>query len=217
MEIPYLDIHTHTVPKQPAIFALRNKIIGRESIDEAVCSAGIHPWYLDTDLEAQLLTLEEALTLPQVIAVGECGLDKLCATPWDKQLYIFEQQIQLANRVQKPLIIHCVKAYQEVMMLLEQHRVSVPVIFHGFHKKLPLAQTLLKKGYVLSLGPSILKAGQDSLIKTLPLTNFFLETDDKPVSIAAIYAYFCSVRNISMETLKTQLAQNLSRLFDYSI
>lgn len=217
METPLIDIHTHTQSNEEGIFRLVNRIVSKDYVNDRICSAGIHPWYIDIDVEAQFQALEQYAQKKSVIAIGECGLDKLHNLNWDRQAPIFERQIVLANNIQKPLIIHCVRAYQEVMHHLKEQKVSVPVFFHGFNKKIELAHSLLDHGYFLGLGPSILKGQQDELIRNIPLDHFFLETDDKSTKIVDIYLYFCAVRKISLEQLKHQLTQNLLNVFRYNI
>ena len=69
-----------------------------------------------------------------VLAIGECGLDKACDTNFKLQQQVFTTQVNWANEIKKPLIIHCVRAYGEVLSLLQKNNNKVPVIFHGFNK-----------------------------------------------------------------------------------
>jgi len=215
--LPYIDIHTHQHIVENELFQVLNTIIGKEEVPNSICSVGIHPWYFDNNLDEQYALLRVAIQQPNVIAIGECGLDKICNTPWDRQIQVFEQQIQLANTSQKPLIIHCVRAYEEVIYVLMEQKVQVPVLFHGVNKKLPLIQSLIKLGYYISFGGFILDGQHDEAIKTIDLTKIFLETDNKSTNIIDIYSYFCRVRNISIEQLKQQLVQNMSNVFNYKI
>ena len=215
--LPYIDIHTHHEKSDNTVFQLLNKIIGRETVSDKVYSVGIHPWYVDTDYNNQFLILENIAQQANVLAIGECGLDKICPTNWEIQIKIFEKQIQLAKDLQKPLIIHAVKSYQEIFEILKAQQVHIPVLFHGFNKKKELAQSILQQDYYISLGTSILNGAQDSLIQSVDLSKIFLETDNKSINIVDIYSYFCRVRNISVEQLQQQLVQNLSDVFHYNI
>lgn len=211
----YIDIHTHRQHQDDAIFQLQNTIISRDTLTALPCSVGIHPWYIDSDYEKQFSALDHMLKQENVLAIGECGLDKLCETDWSLQKAAFQKQIHLAEKVKKPLIIHCVRAYQEVLRLLEE--TAQPVIFHGFNKKIDLAQQLIKKGYHVSLGSDILRGHLDQHIRELPLEKIFLETDDKPIAIIDIYTYFCTVRKISPLQLEEQMRTNFERVFKYVI
>lgn len=217
MHFSYIDIHTHHPIKEPQVFKLPNVIFGKENVLKSSCSIGIHPWYLPEQLDNSLAALYSEAAQSDVLAIGECGLDKVCDTEWSLQVYVFEKQIQLANDLQKPLIIHCVRAYQEIMQILKEKKVNVPVIFHGFNKKYELGDSILKKGYYLSLGKSILNGTQDELIQKADVTKIFLETDDKSTNIVDIYTYFCAARKISLEQLQNQLFQNFINVFRYRI
>lgn len=218
MSLPYINIHTHcTLAPTPQLFSLPNVIISKNYLFPHPCSLGIHPWYIEEQPTAQLDALHQYGKKRQVLAIGECGLDKLCHTAWSLQEMVFREQIRYANSIQKPLIIHCVRAYQECLLILREEKVEVPVLFHGFQKKTELAMQLLNEGYYLSLGPSLLSGNKDELIQRLPLEKILLETDDKSISIMDIYAYFCRVQKIELELLKEQLYQNFTHIFRYPI
>jgi len=214
---PYIDIHTHKTSLDKHTFQVYNQIIGQDKLSPNPSSAGIHPWYIDADLDQQLLLLRDIAQQEHILAIGECGLDKIAHTPWELQNTAFEKQILLANELQKPLIIHCVRAFEETIQQLQKQKAHVPILFHGINKKLPLLNSLMQKGYYVSLGAFLLQGQHDKLIETIDLTKFFLETDDKSTDIVDIYAYFCRVRNISVDLLKEQLVQNVWKVFNYKI
>lgn len=211
----YIDIHTHNLTPLPEGFSVVNVyenygIIGALS----TCSVGLHPWYLD-DIETRWHQLLKVASLPNVIAIGECGLDKVSDTDWQLQLNAFGRQIELAQQLQKPLIIHCVRAYEEVMHLLSEQKVSVPVIFHGFNKSPELAAQLTRQGYYLSFGAGILKGDRSAAtFKTVALDHIFLETDDAPHNIKSVYRIAAEIRQTSEEELILQLQQNFKTVFN---
>lgn len=213
----YIDIHTHQKTIDNRVFAVRNQIISKDETLDSTCSAGIHPWYIDSDIEQQYAELQKTVQRPNVLAIGECGLDKVCDTPWNIQIEVFKKQIQLANDIKKPLLIHCVRAYEEVLQLLKEEKNKVPTLFHGINKKYPLIQSLINQNHYISLGAFVLDGRHDETIKKIDLTKFFLETDNISTNIIDIYSYFCRVRNISIEQLKQQLVQNLSKAFNYIV
>lgn len=213
-----IDIHTHKHSEpDPGVLTLPNVIVSKESIYRKPCSAGIHPWYIDENFDLQFETLKRYQAQEGVIAVGECGLDKMTSTPWEKQVMAFEKQIELANEINKPIIIHCVRAYSEVFSSLTAKNNKVPVMMHGYAKNWALAETLLKNGYYLSLGPHILQGGMLEVIRNIPLDRVFLECDDKNAKISEIYAYFCRARKLSMQELEQQILLNFKKVFNYSI
>ncbi|WP_156309236.1 TatD family hydrolase [Sphingobacterium endophyticum] len=213
-----IDIHTHKhAEPDPGVLTLPNVIVSKESIYRTPCSAGIHPWYIDENFDRQFDTLKMYQQKEGVIAVGECGLDKMTRTPWDRQLMAFEKQIELANELNKPLILHCVRAYSEVYAALNNKHNQVPVMMHGYSKNWSLAESLLENGYYLSLGPHILKGGMMEVINNIPLDRLFLECDDKNAKISEIYAYFCRVRKLPLQDLQQQILLNFKRVFNYTI
>lgn len=218
MHVPYINIHTHNTSKSTEHeFSLPNVIISKNYLFSQPCSLGIHPWYIDSSPTAQLDALNDYGKKNQVLAIGECGLDKLCDTLWSLQEEMFRRQIVFANSIQKPLIVHCVRAHQECLRILWEERVSVPVIFHGFEKNRQLARQIYDAGYYISLGASLLSGKKDELIIDAPLNKIFLETDDKSTKIVDIYTYFCAVRKVKVTLLKEQLYQNFRSIFNYQL
>src|SRR5690606_33316081 len=128
---------------------------------------------------------------PHVLAIGECGLDKKTETNWELQALAFAQQIDLAKDLNKPLIVHCVRAFDEVIALLHERTPAVPVLFHGFNKHPNLVQYLLRKGYNFSLGTAVLSGRLHGLIREIPESSVFLEPDQPFTEIFEIYANFC--------------------------
>ena len=215
--LPYIDIHTHQLHENSNTFELLNCIVGKEEFPTTICSVGIHPWYIHEDINAQFSLLKSDAINENVLAIGECGLDKITETDWTTQVKIFEKQIQLANDLHKPLIIHCVRAYQEVFTILKDQKVTVPVIFHGFNKKAELGNSILNQGYFVSLGTSILQGNQDDFIQSVDLNKIFFETDNKSTNVVDIYSYFCNVRKIMMYDLQEQIIKNFQNVFRYNI
>lgn len=195
--------------------AVLNLYKGFETARTSVaCSVGLHPWYLQSHV-SDFMELQKAASLPNVLAIGECGLDKVCNTDWNLQLSVFVQHIVLANELQKPLILHCVRAYDEVLQLLENKKVSVPVIFHGFNKKQTIADKIIARGYYLSFGASLLqsKVQVADAFRSIPLERYFLETDDSGKTITEIYQSAAEIRNTSADTIILQVQQNFKNVF----
>jgi TatD DNase family protein len=157
--------------------------------------------------------LEKFSPLQHVLAIGECGLDKICSISFELQQKVFSAQIELANTINKPLIIHCVRAYEEVQQLLQQHRNKVPVIFHGFNKNELLAKQLVDKGFYLSFGKSLQQTVLQQLIKNIPAVKMFFETDDADIDIAAVYAIAAGALQIDINSLSLQIQKNAAAVF----
>lgn len=206
----FINVHTHNMADKNALV---NFYEGFEhSGTVPYCSLGIHPGYPDKASYAQL---EASAGRRNVLAVGECGLDKLCATDWSLQETIFRQQIELANRLHKPLIIHCVRAYSECLHLLTTAK--VPVIFHGFNRNLRIAQLLLDQGFYLSVGAAVFNPVFGAVFAALPVEQLFFETDDRSdLEIGAVYKRAAELKKIGVESLILQVEHNFQKVFNHA-
>lgn len=215
---PYVNIHTHheCSPEQVAII---NVLANQKKPGDITTffSVGLHPWHLESveKTRQSMQFVEEALRSDNCLAVGEAGLDKICKSPWELQIDAFLQQIHLAQEYQKPVIIHCVKAYNELLKIRKEMTAPTPWIFHGFHSSNQMAIQLLQAGCVLSFGKSLF-SGNDKLIQlfiSLDEDAFFLETDDEPLTIKEVYEQAARLRKVSVEELRKQQQQNFNALF----
>ncbi len=212
----YIDIHTHQARSTAGLTVINRYDGFGHAEDGLTCSMGVHPWYIHADTpDIQLASLRQYAALPNVIAIGECGLDKATDTDWQLQVSVFAAQIALANELNKPMIIHCVRAYDEVLQMLKDSRVAVPVIFHGFNKNIHLAERLLNAGYNLSFGAALLKEGSNAAkaIAHIPLERVFLETDDSAVPIEQVYETAAGWLKTGKDALILQLQNNFHRVF----
>ena len=189
-----------------------------QSAADGYYSIGLHPWYINPNtLQQQIEELNKNSRNKNVLAIGECGLDKVCSTDFILQQNAFSQQIVMANAINKPLIIHCVKAFEEVQFLLQQQKVKVPVIFHGFNKSRQLALQLVDKGYYLSFGKALQLPAIQQVLASVPLQQIFLETDDAGISIDNIYALAAPALQIDINTLSLQLKKNAAAVFGNAV
>lgn len=180
--------------------------------EQTVPSFGLHPWRVAADWESLLaqavspIVADVAESQPSPFFIGECGLDRLCDAPYALQLQAFEAQIDLSERLAKPLILHCVRSMDDVVRL---HRhATQPWVWHGFRGKPEQLRQLIREGFYLSFGwlynPESLKA--------CPPDRLFLETDDGPEAIAALYQQAAIVRGTTVEALAAQTWHNLQTL-----
>lgn len=179
-------------------------------------SLGIHPWYIQRQtIETALQTLESVTRHPKLLAIGECGLDKCIALPLAVQIDVFSRQIELAERIDKPLIIHCVRAYSELLQLKKQFRPKQAWILHGFNGKPALATQLLEQDCYLSFGAALLNAGNhaDQALRRTPADRLFLETDCAELSISAIYAAAAKILGTDVASLRQQIHTNFLNVF----
>jgi Mg-dependent DNase len=217
-QIPYIDLHTHrNYPvKKCRVLSVKNVALNHsEAITEVDCSIGLHPWFIDGNTEHELRLMANELKRAQVLAIGECGLDKNIAIPLSDQKSVFERQVKLAHTYRKPLIIHCVRAFQEIVDSLKSMKFEGAVIFHGYRKNWILAQQLIDRGYYLSIGVHCLNGSQNELLNNIPLANLFLETDiDVTVEITTLYEYVAQIRSLELEEVIETLYRNYRNVFN---
>lgn len=179
-------------------------------------SYGLHPWYLEKDTyEVQLSKLEVIAHEKRCIAIGECGLDKLCKVDFEFQEKVFIEQIKIANKINKPLIIHCVKAFNELINCLNLNDNKVPVIVHGFNNNENIARVMVNEGYYFSFGKALLgyESNASKAIKNVGRKNFFLETDDADLSIKYVYRKAAEILGVDEEIIKQQIQSNFETVF----
>ena len=206
----FFNIHTHTlVYPESEILSCSS---GLHPTDPRIVytSIGIHPWYLtEENAETQWHTLQEQISDPSVIAIGEGGLDKLKGPSMDIQMKLLKQQALLSEEKRLPLILHCVKAFNELILLKKEIKPSQAWIIHGFRGKEALATDCLRHGFYLSFGEHF----QEDALRTVPLEKLFIETDESGTSIEAIYQSIAKVRGISLEELTESVKKNVKEVF----
>lgn len=207
-----LDIHHHFLTKK----GIYNLDLG-EDVPQIPFSVGLHPKDIDENVEQHLERVRDiSKKNPLCWAVGECGLDSLVSVPLSVQERVLEAQILWANEIQKPVIIHCVRRFSELLRFSKIAK--TPLIIHGFNKKKTIVEELLKKGFYLSLGKLLLyNENLQQLAKDLPLNRIFLETDVWEGEVSQIYDKLARLRNISIEVLQEQIKKNIKEVFNKEI
>lgn len=163
------DIHTHD-PLAPADAVINLDRYGSMRPDHRLYSVGWHPWWPDPDME----WVERTAADPRVVIIGECGLDRRRGVqPLDAQIELTETHALLAERLQKPLLLHIVGAWSEIIALRRRMKPKQPWIIHGFRGKPELARQLLDAGFDISLGERFNPASA----AVIPPHRLFRETD----------------------------------------
>ena len=180
--IPCLDIHTHHVPPQPQ--GVISATIGAFAPDGSQWySIGIHPWTTGTMPSSEdWKELERLASFPSVVAIGECGIDKLKGGPLFKQLIVMKKQIELSEKLKKPLIVHDVKAHDVIVGLKREMPVTQKWVVHGFRGKPTVAKMLTDAGIYLSFGEKF----NPSTPLAVPEKLILAETDESPLTIEEI-------------------------------
>ena len=184
-----IDIHTH-----------------RPTSAVTITAVGLHPWQAATGVvpsEAEILSAD---------AVGEIGLDKACEVDFEQQRAVFEAQLRLAEQHKKPVVVHCVRAFEEVISALEKFTLKA-VIFHGFIGSQEQAARAVKKGYFLSFGARTERSKKTiEALRATPLDRLFVETDEADTPIAEMYALVARLRNTEVEEIEEATSRNYERI-----
>lgn len=183
----FINAHTHHLENDEQVLSLyqATPVDIRLSIPYSI---SIHPW--DINKGYTISEVEILVERKMCLAVGETGLDKL-KPDYKEQTRLFIEHIRLAKAYKKPLIIHCVKAFDDCISILKTEEFSGGVLFHGFNKHPQLALQLLKQGYFIGLGASFLKENHnfDRFLQEIELNQVLFETDNQTaVSILDIYS-----------------------------
>ena len=203
----FYDFHHHKINSNHGIFNLN---LFQDPID-GFFSAGVHPKDLGENLEDAFRWLQEVSQHSNCIAIGECGLDGLVPVHETLQKEAFRKQIMWANKIKKPIIIHCVKRFHELNSFRKISK--TPLIIHGFNKNKRMAEELEKNGFYLSFGKAVLhNLSLQETVKHFPLNKMFVETDDSFFDIEKLYEKISEIKNISAEKLQEQIQKNLDAI-----
>ncbi|MES2779042.1 MAG: TatD family hydrolase, partial [Bacteroidota bacterium] len=208
----FINIHTHHKPKLKEEFALRNAYLCLTSdqilnLPYAV-SAGLHPWHLHQMTVNECSDrLIEIASSDKVLAIGEIGIDRAIDIPVNIQLNYFDTQLNVARALQKPVIIHAVRSYSDLMPFLK--KTKVPFIFHQFQGNEQQARELLKYNAYLSFGKNLFEPKSEQTFKNIPVENIFLETDTAHhIHIADIYRKAAELKELDIDELKSIVFHN---------
>lgn len=213
----FLDIHTHKVATQPGVVSIQSLSLTSDIFlampKTKPISVGLHPWFAKIDqLELQMKYLTVVANQQNVKQIGECGLDKLRGENLENQILILEKQIELAEKINKPLILHCVKCFSELIAIKDRLKVKIPMIIHGFNKNEALGKQLLDKGFLLSFGIAALKENSSAARLIQNTDHFFLETDDADISIQEIYKAAAIIKKCNVDELKARIFADWNKL-----
>lgn len=214
MNYPYIDVHTHSAKN------IGIEVINIDDFNDQptyrYCSIGIHPWKIEKCNHLQQIAgFETFLQNHNICAIGEIGLDRSITTNINLQKDVFTHQLDTAEKYHLPTIIHCVKAYSDIVEIIVHKKLSIPLIFHGFGGNTTIMQTLLQYeraffsyGHRLLINPKI----QNSFINT-PQNKILFETDTNDISINKIYNFAAEQKGLNLDELKQIIYNNFTQVF----
>ena len=212
----------------------KNTYLLTQELAGVFMAVGVHPWWVEginsvLKTEIQMTTIASFLERQMCVAIGECGLDKMIATPLVQQQIIFEQQLQLACDTQYPLIIHVHKAHNEMLSLLSHYKPKAGGIIHGFTGSIELAQQYWQLGFCLGIGGSITyprATKTRNSAQQLPLDAIVLETDapdmplnglqgqvNSPLRVVDVAKALAELRGEPFNDIAQKTTENCKRLF----
>lgn len=213
----FLDIHTHSPAPRQHIVAVQSYDVNDVDIripdaapPNTLFSAGMHPLTLDpAHSDAMLNAMEQTIKRNSVIAIGEIGFDTRAAASLPMQQSMFAAQVRMAESQQKPVVIHCVHAYNELLAAHTSLQPRTAWIVHGFAKHPHLAGALAERGMILSFGHKLLdvRSHAAASLKLVQQRGFFLETDMSDTHIEDIYARAAAILSLSVDEV-AQLVQH---------
>jgi TatD DNase family protein len=199
----FFDFHHHKKYIRNGIYNL-----AKEVPPDFPYSIGIHPKDIDINNIKQQLDWMRNTMYDNCFAIGECGLDSLVPIDQKIQEDVFLQQIKISNEVKKPVIVHCVRKFYEVISF--KKKAEQAMIIHGFNKKKQIAEDLLAHNFYLSFGKAVLyNLSLQDILKNTPTDKIFLETDNDDFNIEELYLKVSEIKGISLEQLNEQIVENL--------
>ena len=202
-----LDFHTHNQQATDALICVKPQDFDPQP--GKLYSVGIHPWHSENVTPATLESLYAAAQHPQVVAIGETGLDALRGASLQVQMELFKKHIALAEQLGKPLIIHMVRTSQQVLKAWHESQRAVPWVIHGMRGNPRVAQPLIDAGFYLSFGPRF----NPATVAATPLDHLLIETDDDAATtIHDVAQAIAQARGIDTQQLIDAVTQNIASI-----
>lgn len=203
----FYNIHTHT--RQEDEISILN--VFPEEYDDEVqgfVSCGFHPWYING--KESFEELEQIIQHPNVVAIGETGFDSLKGASMEEQRECFEKHVELSEKYRKPLIIHCVKAWDWLLASHKKYNPKQVWIVHDFRGKPELMKQLLTKNIMFSIGAQF----NEETVRLIPEESLFCETDDSFTRIADVYMRLAYTKGINNDGFSDVIESNVKRVFN---
>lgn len=201
----------------------------KDKYDMVYVTIGYYPEYADTITESDLDYLKSLLGEKKIVGIGEIGLDyHYTKENKDKQIWLFEEQLKIAEEFNLPIVIHSRDATMDTINTLKKYKVKG--IIHCFSGSLETANIYISMGFLLGIGGVVTfkNSKLKDVVKEVPLESIVLETDSPylaPVPFRGkinsskyleyIANFIAEIKNISVEELAEITSRNASSLFDF--
>ncbi|MCF8372762.1 MAG: TatD family hydrolase [Bacteroidales bacterium] len=216
-----INLHTHDILENENELSILNLFPEKaeETIDQQpdrYFSVGLHPWQIDEPTVFSMIgNVEKWAQQPSVVAIGEIGLDRKCTVRFPVQEEVVLLQLKIAEKLNKPVIWHVVKAYSDVLLLKKKMNPTVPWILHGFNAKDEMTASLVKQGFYFSFGAMLMNEASKNaeMLRLIPREKLFLENDESGISIEKMYEIAAATLSLSLDELKQIVNENFLRVF----
>lgn len=207
------NFHTHDSNAQQALISV--DVEDFEPQSGKVYSVGIHPWHIGDNWGAKIERLKHVAQHHQVVAIGETGLDTLKGASLELQQRVMQAHIEVAAAAGKPLVIHCVRAWQQLLQLWRNNAMAHEVawVLHGFRGNENVARELIQAGFYFSIG----LRHNATAVAMIPLDHLLVETDDEPptLSITQVLQAVSQARGMSARKLRSQVRRTALAIVKY--
>lgn len=217
----FVDIHTHNEHSDnQQIICIYNYNVMQKARDmnayvPCFFSVGIHPWEAQEFNNSDLTFLYDFIKNNNAIAVGESGLDRVYKETYEKQREVFLEMIKISEELRKPLIIHAVRSFPDIISIKKHVKPLMPWIIHGFQGSVESARQLLAHGIYISLGEMIYRNDNQAvkILDVIPVERLFFETDVSGRSIIEVYERAAFLMNYELDYLEKNIYNNFKRIF----
>ena len=202
------DIHSHHHPATPGTAIVQLTPDAFYPQPGHLYSVGLHPWDIRHDWRTQMAKMLVMALCPQVLLIGEAGIDKKNGNaPLELQMEVFREHVHLSELTHKPLLIHCVKAIDELLALRKETKATLPWIIHGFRGGIEQWQQLTRAGIHVSIG----NRHDATLAQALTPQHLLMESDDLG-DIDTTYRLVSEATGVDIPTLAHHVAENILQL-----
>ncbi|WP_019612995.1 TatD family hydrolase [Psychromonas ossibalaenae] len=192
---------------------------------------GCHPHFITTFQESDFQYLEKLLqnSGTQCVALGEIGLDKFADADMQLQEQVFIRQVQLAQKLQLPVILHVVKKQGRVLEILKEQKFTCGGVYHAFSGSFDVACAFIALGFKIGVGAVITYPNSTrtkTTISQLPVESLVLETDapdmalyqqaeryNSPLNVISVFESLAALRSESKNCLAAQIYKNSVSIF----
>jgi len=181
-------------------------------------SVGIHPWYLES-WEEKFDYLQSIAHQKNILAIGECGLDYCIDSDKQIQKEVFKKQIELSEKLKKPLVVHAVRSYADVLQIRKEIKLKQNWVLHAYNSSWQMAQDLQQFGCYFSFGKQVLNAPEKlkEVIRNLPLRRLLIESDEDSKLLLEIYNRIAELRKITLKELILIQKNNFQTFYNLDI